>query len=386
MERSKLLNLDLSRVETPCFVVDEKLIEKNVNILGTVIERTGCKILLALKAFSMYSTFGLINKTLHGTCASSLHEARLGREEFGGEVHVYGAAYSDKDFCELLKYADHIDFNSFSQWRHFRPLALKAAREKNISFGLRINPEHSEGTVPIYDPCARYSRLGITRKNFNENELDGISYLHFHTLCQQNAMPLVRTLAAVEEKFGEFIPRMKYVNFGGGHHITREDYDIDLLCNTINKFKEKYHIQVYLEPGEAVALNAGFLVSTVLDIIENNMKIAILDSSAAAHNPDVIEMPYRPFVIGSGGAGEKVYTYRFAGPTCLAGDLFGDYSFDEPLERGDKVIFTDMAIYSMVKTNTFNGINLPLIALCNSETGDYRVVKSFGYEDFRMRL
>ena len=386
MERNQLLNLDLSRVETPCFVVDEKLIEKNVNILRSVIERTDCKILLALKAFSMYSAFGLINKTLHGTCASSLHEARLGREEFCGEVHVYGAAYSDKDFNELLKYADHIDFNSFSQWRHFKPLALKAVKEKDISFGLRINPEHSEGAVPIYDPCALYSRLGITRKNFKEDELDGISYLHFHTLCQQNALPLARTLAAVEEKFGQFIPQMKYVNFGGGHHITRSDYDLDLLCDMINKFKQKYGVQVYLEPGEAVALNAGFLVSTVLDIVENNIEIAILDTSAAAHNPDVIEMPYRPFVIDSGEAGEKAFTYRFAGPTCLAGDIFGDYSFDTPLKRGDKVVFTDMAIYSMVKTNTFNGINLPSIALYNSETGMYRVVKAFGYADFKSRL
>lgn len=384
MERNQLLNLDMGRVETPCFIVDEALIQKNVDILHHVIERTGCRILLALKAFSMVSTFSLINKTLHGTCASSVNEARLGRENFGREVHVYGAAYSDKDFHELLKYANHIDFNSFAQWEHFKPLAMK--HQDRIFFGIRINPEHSEGTVPIYDPCAPFSRLGVARKNFRPDLLEGISYLHFHTLCQQNSDPLLRTIAEVVENFGEFIPRMKYVNFGGGHHITRPDYNIDELCDAINTFKDRFGVQVYLEPGEAVALNAGFLAATVLDIVENGMQIAVLDTSAAAHMPDVLEMPYRPYVIGSGMPGEKNQTYRLAGMSCLAGDVIGDYSFDEPLKTGEKLLFTDMAIYSMVKTNTFNGLNLPSIAQYNSENGKFRMIKKFGYRDFKERL
>lgn len=371
-------------LETPCFVIDEALIAKNLEILDSVQKRTGCKILMALKAFSGYGSFPLIRKVLPGTCASSLHEAILGREKFGGEVHVFGAAYSDHDFRELLKYANHIDFNSFAQWRHFRPLAEK--HMGHVSFGLRINPEHSEGTVPIYDPCAPNSRLGITRSEFRPEELDGISYLHFHNLCQQNADSLTRTLAAVEEKFGEFIPKMKYVNFGGGHHITRPDYDIEQLCEVIMSFKKRYPgVQVYLEPGEAVTLNAGFLVSTVLDIVKNGMEIAVLDASAAAHMPDVIEMPYRPFVIDSGEADEKPHTYRFAGPSCLAGDVIGDYSFDKPLQIGDRVVFTDMAIYSMVKTNTFNGLRLPNIYISDVQ-GKIRLWKRFGYRDFLRRL
>lgn len=386
MERNNLLNIDIENVPSPCFLVDETLIEKNLKILKQVIDATDCKILLALKAFSMSKTFPLIKKTLHGVCASSLHEAILGKKKFGKEVHVYGAAYSDADFTELLKYADHIDFNSFDQWNHFKAQALKAAYRKKISFGLRINPEHSEGTVPIYDPCAPFSRLGITRKNFKPEELEGISYLHFHTLCQQNAQPFVRTLKAFEEKFGEFIPRMKYVNFGGGHHITRPDYDIQVLIDAINDFKKRYKVQVYLEPGEAIALCAGYLVATVLDVVENGMAIAVLDTSAAAHMPDVIEMPYRPYVLGSGVAGEKPCTYRLAGPTCLAGDVIGDYSFDQPLKRESRVVFTDMAIYSMVKTNTFNGINLPSIGILNSEKGNFRITKQFGYKDFKSRL
>lgn len=383
MERNNVLNIDLGRVETPCFLVDEALLKKNLAILQNVIDRTGCKVLLALKAFSMYSVFPLIRKTLHGICASSVNEARLGREYFKKEVHVYGAAYGEKDFRELLKYADHIDFNSFSQWERFKPLA---AKHKNLTFGLRINPEHSEGTVPIYDPGAPLSRLGITREEFRPDELEGISYLHFHNLCQQNADALARTVKAVEEKFGEFIPKMKYVNFGGGHHITRADYDLDLLCKTVNDFKKKYGVQVYLEPGEAVALNAGYLVASVLDIMKNKMEIAILDTSAAAHMPDVLEMPYRPFVIGSGPAGEKAHTYRLAGMSCLAGDVIGDYSFDRPLQTGDKLIFTDMAIYSMVKTNTFNGLNLPSIGLIDSEKESLKIIRKFGYGDFLNRL
>ncbi|MFH1222818.1 MAG: carboxynorspermidine decarboxylase [Pseudomonadota bacterium] len=381
-----LRSVESGKIQTPYFVVDQALIRRNLKIIDDVIKRTECKVVLALKAFSMYSTFGLLKKTLCGTCASSVNEARLGKEEFGGEVHVFSAAYSEKDLKELLELADHIDFNSFEQWKRFKPLALKAKEKKNIEFGLRINPEHSEGTTEIYDPCAKNSRLGITRKNFKPQELDGISYLHFHTLCEQNAEPLVRTLAAVEEKFGEFIPKMKYVNFGGGHHITREDYKVDLLVDTINKFKKKYNVQVYLEPGEAVVLNTGFLVSEVLDIIENGMQIAVLDTSAACHMPDVLEMPYRPFVINSGKSNEKKYTYRLGGMSCLAGDIIGDYSFDKPLNVGDKIIFTDMTHYSMVKTNTFNGLNLPTIAIYDTDADELKVIRSFGYKDFKERL
>jgi carboxynorspermidine decarboxylase len=380
------LNIDIEKLSTPIFLVDEAKLRENLAILKSVIDRTDCRIILALKAFSTYVTFPLLREVLHGTCASSVHEARLGREYFGKEVHVYGAAYSDEDFRELLRYANHIDFNSFGLWEHFRPLALQAKKKKNIHFGIRINPEHSEGTVPIYDPAAPFSRLGVVRSEFRPDLLDGISYLHFHTLCQQNAEPLVRTLRAVEEKFGEFIPAMEYVNFGGGHHITRADYNIDLLCNTIIDFKKRYGVQVYLEPGEAVALNAGYLVATVLDVIRNGMDIAILDTSAAAHMPDVLEMPYRPHILESGLPHEKPYTYRLGGGSCLAGDVIGDYSFDRPLKRGDKLVFTDMAIYSMVKTNTFNGIKLPDIAIMDSEKKTVSIHRRFGYRDFKMRL
>lgn len=380
------LTIDIERLITPVFLVDEARLRANAAILKQVIDETGCRIILALKAFSTYATFHIFQQVLHGTCASSLHEARLGRECFGKEVHVYGAAYSDEDFKELLTYAHHIDFNSFGLWEHFRPLALQAMKRKATRFGIRINPEHSEAPVPMYDPAAPFSRLGVVRSQFREDMLDGISYLHFHTLCQKNADALERTLQAVEEKFGEFISQMEYINFGGGHHITREDYDRDLLCRIINNFKKKYGVQVYLEPGEAVALDAGYLVATVLDVIHNGMDIAILDTSAATHMPDVLEMPYRPHVLESGMPYEKSYTYRLGGVSCLAGDVIGDYSFDRPLRRGDKLVFTDMAIYSMVKTNTFNGIRLPDIAIMDSEKGWVRIHKRFGYKDFKHRL
>ncbi len=384
MERDEFLEFLKEEVETPAFVIDEAKLRANLSILKSIIDRTGCKILLALKAFSNYAVFDTISKVLHGVCASSVNEARLGREKFGKEVHVYGAAYSKKDFVELLKYADHIDFNSFSLWERLKPLTKNIKR--NVKFGIRVNPEHSEGTVEIYDPCARYSRLGVVKSEFRANKLDGISYLHFHTLCEQDALPLKRTVEAFEEKFGDFIHAMEYINFGGGHHITKEGYDIELLCEIINRFKDKWKVQVYLEPGEAVALNAGYLVACVLDIVKNEMDIAILDTSAATHMPDVLEMPYRPYVIGSGMPFEKKYTYRLAGVSCLAGDIIGDYSFDQALKVNDRLIFTDMAIYSMVKTNTFNGINLPAIYIADSQTGKLKLWKRFGYRDFISRL
>ena len=369
---------------TPSFVVDSVLLRKNLEILDSVQKRTGAKILLALKGYAMFSSFPLVREYLHGICASSPHEARLGREDFGKEVHSFAAAYNEADFVELAELSDHIVLNSLSQYERFLPLIKKNVGK--IEFGLRINPEHRETEVEMYDPCAPLSRLGITRKNFPDRLPEYISGLHFHTLCQQNSDALARTVEAAEKSFGKFFHECKWVNFGGGHHITRADYDIDLLCKTITDFKNKYNVDVYLEPGEAVALNTGFLVSQVLDIIDNGMKIAILDTSAAAHMPDVIEMPYRPHVINSGRAGEFTHTYRLAGLSCLAGDVIGDYSFKEPLNTGDRLIFTDMTIYSMVKTNTFNGIKLPDIYYYDSSTGEILHKKTFGYDDFKGRL
>ena len=367
---------------TPCYVVDESLIEKNLKILKDIQDITGAKILLAQKAFSMFSIYPLIKQYLYGTTASGLYEARLGYEEMGGEVHVFSAAYRDEEIDEVIKYSDHIVFNSFSQLKKYRKKVLAAGKE----IGLRVNPEHStqEGHE-IYDPCSKYSRLGITLSNFEPNELEGVSGLHFHTLCEQNSDALESTLHEFEKKFGDYLYKMKWVNFGGGHHITREDYDIELLEKCIRHIQQKYNVTVYLEPGEAVALNAGFLVCTVLDTIYNDMDIAILDTSAACHMPDVIEMPYRPPIKDSGKPGEKKYTYRLGGPTCLAGDIMGDYSFDEPLNIGDKLVFCDMAIYSMVKNNTFNGMPLPSIFLLE-KNGKLKKIKSFEYNDFKNRL
>ena len=373
---------------TPCFVVDEARLAANLTVLDDVQRRTGAKILLALKGFAMFSVFPQLKAVLHGVCASSPHEARLGREEFGREVHAFAAAYSDEDIREIAAVADHIVFNSFAQRDRFlepaREVAARAGRA--VEFGLRINPEHSEGAVPIYDPCSAGSRLGIRRAAFEGQRLDGISGLHFHTLCEQDAAPLARTLAVVEEKFGRFLPGLRWLNMGGGHHITRPGYDIDLLCRCVTHVRERYGLEVYLEPGEAVALDAGVLVSTVLDVIEADMPVAVLDASAAAHMPDVLEMPYRPGVIGAGEPGENAWTCRLAGKSCLAGDVIGEYSFAAPLRPGDRLIFLDMAHYSMVKTNTFNGLGLPGIALTDSRTRALRMVRRFGYEDFKTRL
>ena len=384
MDRSYLQKLNPERLPSPCFVVDEAKLADNAAILDSVQQRTGAKILLALKGFATYSTFPVLSGVLHGTCASSPHEARLGREEFGGEVHSFAAAYSDSDMAEIIKYSDHIVFNSFAQLRKFRPI-IQAA-ERTIKIGVRVNPQHSEGATPIYDPCSPGSRLGVRLENFDENDLEGVSGLHFHTLCEQDADALDRTLEAVEKQFGHLLQNMEWLNFGGGHHITREGYDIDRLCTCIERAKTRYDVQVYLEPGEAVALDAGLLVATVLDVIKADMDIAILDASAACHMPDVLEMPYRPFVIDSAENGEKAHSYRLAGKSCLAGDVIGVYSFDTPLKAGDRLAFTDMAIYSMVKTNTFNGLQLPAIVRYNPNSGDLHVVREFGYDDFRCRL
>ena len=379
-----MTELPLNQIETPCFVVDKALLRRNLAVLDSVRKRTGVKILLAQKAFSMYAVYPLLAEVLDGTCASSPDEARLGREEFGKEVTAFAAAYSEQDLRELLGWCNHIIFNSFSQWQRFRPLTSAA---ENVRFGVRCNPEHSEGTVEIYDPCAPKSRLGIRAADFAGQDLSGITGLHVHNLCEQNSDAFERTLRAFEEKFAFLIPQMQWINFGGGHHITRPDYDIDRLCNLLNGFRERWKTpELFLEPGEAIALNTGFLVASVLDIVHNETDIAILDTSAEAHMPDVLEMPYRPNIIGAGQPGEKAFTYRLAGHSCLAGDVIGDYSFAGQLKPGDKLVFLDMAHYSMVKTNTFNGLRLPSIALFDSADGSFRVLRKFSYEDFKSRL
>ena len=369
-------------VSTPYFLIDEESLRKNLEILKKVQEDTGCRILLAQKAFSTFFAYPLIREYLAGSTASGLYEARLGREEFGGETHVFSPAYREDEFEELLSYADHLVFNSPSQLRKYGERARAAGK----SVGLRVNPECStqEGHA-IYDPCAPGSRLGTTAENFDESLLPLLDGLHFHTLCEQNSDALEQTAAAFEEKFGKYLGNMKWLNLGGGHHITRDDYDVERLERIISHFRDTYGLTVYLEPGEAVVLNAGFLVSTVLETVKNGIDIAILDTSAACHMPDVLEMPYRPPVSDSGLPGEKAFTFRLAGPTCLAGDVIGDYSFDTPLEAGSQVVFEDMALYTMVKTNTFNGMALPSIVwrgLDKRET----LIKKFGYEDFKGRL
>lgn len=367
---------------TPCYLIDEGAIISNLEILRALREDTHCKILLAQKAFSLYALYPLISRYIDGVCASGLYEARLGAEEMRAQTHVFCAAYAPRDIPELAKICSHIVFNSMTQAERFH----REASAHGASLGLRINPQFSTQTGhAIYDPCSRGSRLGITAANFPETLPDWIEGLHFHTLCEQNSDALEATLCAVEEKFGKHLKRIKWINFGGGHHITRADYDIARLKRCINKMADKYGLEVYLEPGEAVALNAGELISEVLDIVENDGKIALLDASAACHMPDVIEMPYTPPLAGAGKPGEKKFDYTLAGATCLAGDVIGKYSFKAPLKIGDRVKFQDMAIYSFVKNNTFNGMPLPALAV-KDKSGDCKIIKTFGYEDFKSRL
>ena len=369
-------------VSTPYFVVDERRLLHNLEILKQVAEESGCKILLAQKAFSMFSVYPLLRKYLCGTTASGLYEARLGKEEFGGETHVFSPAYRAEEFDELLQYVDDLVFNSPAQVRKYGIRAKNAGK----SIGLRVNPECStqEGHA-IYDPCAPGSRLGTTLEAFEEELVPLLDGIHMHTLCEQNSDDLEKTLDAVEERFAKWLPQMKWINFGGGHHITRTDYDVPCLERCIRRMQEHWGAQIYLEPGEAVALNAGFLLTSVLDVVENEKKIAILDTSAACHMPDVIEMPYRPPLENSGESGELAHTYRLGGPTCLAGDVIGDYSFAEPLAIGDKLIFDDMALYTMVKTNTFNGMPLPAI-YARRPDGTTREITTFGYSNFKHRV
>ena len=374
--------MKFSELPTPCYVIDEQSLIKNLEILKSVEDRTGCKLLLAQKAFSAYAMYPLMSKYLSGTTASGLYEARLGYEHFGGETHIFAPAFKEKDFGEILKICGHIVFNSFSQLEKFR----NKWQNSNASVGIRLNPEFStqEGHE-IYDPCAYGSRLGVTKANFREDLLDGVEGFHFHTLCEQNSDDLISTFNAVEEKFGKYFYNAKWLNFGGGHHITRADYDIDALVDLIKYAQNKYGVEVYLEPGEAAALNAGYLITEVMDIVHNGLDILILDASAACHMPDVLEMPYRPPLRNSGKPDEKAYTYRLSSCTCLAGDVIGDYSFDSKIKIGDRLVFEDMAIYSMVKNNTFNGMPLPSIVLMHSEN-DCEIIKEFSYKDFKERL
>lgn len=363
---------------TPVYVIDEDRLKQNLEILNGVQRRTGCKILLAQKAFSCYAFYPLISQYLCGTTASGLFEARLAHEEFLGENHVFCPAYLDGEFDEISKICDHIVFNSFRQLQKF------SSRARNASVGLRINPQFSTQGGGIYDPCAPFSRLGVTKENFFPDLLDRVEGFHIHTLCEQDAEPLAETVKRVERDFGEYLKKMKWLNLGGGHHITRSGYNMNLLEKTVKRLSDDYGVQIYLEPGEAVAFHAGYLHTRVLEIVKNGMDIALLDSSAECHMPDVLEMPYRPPLEGGGAAGEKPYTYRLSSRTCLAGDVIGDYSFDHPLQEGEILTFHDMAIYTMVKNNTFNGMPLPAIA---AKRGDrYEMIKTFGYSDFKSRL
>lgn len=374
--------MKFSKLPTPCYVIDEQCLIKNLEILKSVEIRTGCKILLAQKAFSAFCVYPLMSKYLSGTTASGLYEAKLGYESFGKETHIFSPAYKEKDFDEILKICGHIIFNSFNQLEKFRP----KWENSSVSVGIRLNPEYStQQGHEIYDPCAYGSRLGVTKANFREDLLGGVEGFHFHTLCEQNSDDLISTFNAVEEKFGKHFYNAKWLNFGGGHHITREDYDIEALVKLIDYVQKKYDVQVYLEPGEAAALNAGYLVTEVMDTVSNGLDILILDASAACHMPDVLEMPYRPPLRGSGNPNEKKFTYRLSSCTCLAGDVIGDYSFDNEIKIGDRLVFEDMAIYSMVKNNTFNGMPLPAIVLMHSEN-DCEIIKEFSYKDFKERL
>ena len=375
--------MKLEQVSTPAYILEEDKLIKNLELLKRVQEESGCKILLAQKCFSMFRVYPLIGQYISGCTASGLYEARLGFEEMKKENHVFSPAYKEEDFDEILSYCDHIIFNSVNQLCKFKEKCQKAGK----SFGLRINPQCStQGDHAIYDPCAPGSRLGVTADKLTAADLEGVDGLHFHTLCEQNADALETTLQAVEAKFGHYLHQMKWLNMGGGHHITRADYDVEKLISLIRHVKETYHLEVYLEPGEAVALNAGLLKATVLDKVENGgITTLILDASAACHMPDVLEMPYRPPLKDSGQPGEKTYTYRLSSYTCLAGDIIGDYSFNRELGEGDVLYFEDMAIYSMVKNNTFNGIPLPDLVVKKAD-GSCELVKRFGYDDFKGRL
>jgi carboxynorspermidine decarboxylase len=377
--------LDISVVETPAYVLEEAAFKRNLAVFDRVMRESGATIILALKGFAFWSAFPWAREVLHGATASSLNEARLAKEEMGREVHVYQVAYSEGEFPEALSLADHLVFNSFSQWRRFKPQVMAArAAGKALSCGIRVNPGHSEVKTALYDPCVVGSRLGVAVSEFRPDELDGIEGLHFHALCGNGSDTLERVVASFEKHYGPHISKMKWINFGGGHHITREGYDVERLIRVVKSFREKYGVKVYLEPGEAVGWRTGTLVASVLDIVRNGMEIAILDISASAHMPDCLEMPYRPEVRGADEAGVLPHTYRLGGTTCLAGDVIGDYSFAKPLQVGDKLIFEDMIHYTIVKNTTFNGVTLPSLGIWTAD-GKYREVRRFGYDAYKLR-
>ncbi len=381
------LPLDVTKVKTPAYVLEEAKLKANLRVLARVQAESGAKIILALKGFAFWGAFPWVREVLHGATSSSLHELLLAKEEMQKECHIYSVAFSDEEFAEVVKVADHIVFNSFSQWQRFRSsveLAEINQSGRKIECGIRVNPEYSEIETELYNPCAANSRLGVTFEKFKPELLQGISGLHFHTHCENNSDALERGIAAFENKFGEYIPQMKWINFGGGHHITRADYDVERLICIIKKFRERWGKEVYLEPGEAVGWKTGPLVASVLDIVNNGMDIAILDTSATAHMPDCLEMPYRPDIQNSGLPGVKPFTYRLGGLTCLAGDVIGDYSFAEQLKIGDKLVFEDMIHYTIVKNSTFNGVKLPSLCIW-TEKGELQVMREFGYEVYKYR-
>ena len=376
-------NENIRKLPSPCWLLEETLLKKNLECIQDIKNKTGVKVLLALKGYALWKSFPILKPYLDGCCASGLHEAKLADETFGKEVHTYAPAFKEEEIDEIAKISHHLVFNSPAQFTRFASQAKSI--NPTLSLVLRVNPEYSESPKEIYNPCGLYSRLGTTFENIDESIIEQCDGLHFHALCEQDSTALENVLKNFEEKFSAFIPKMKWINFGGGHHITRKGYDIEKLITLINDFKEKYHVEVYLEPGEAIGWETGTLISTVLDIVHNGMDIAILDTSAEAHMPDTIIMPYRADVRGSGKAGEKAYTYRLAGNTCLAGDIMGDYSFDTPLQIGDSVIFEDQMHYTMVKATTFNGVKLPCIAIKKSND-EIEILREFGYEDFKERL
>ncbi|HIQ46208.1 MAG TPA: carboxynorspermidine decarboxylase, partial [Sulfurovum sp.] len=376
-------NENIKKLPSPCWLLETSLLKKNLKCIQNIKERTGAKVLLALKGYALWKSFPLLTPTLDGCCASGLHEAKLAHETFGKALHTYAPAFKEEEINEIAMLSHHLVFNSPSQFNRF---ALQAkTMNPSLSLGLRVNPEYSASPKEIYNPCGPYSRLGTTLKNIDKTVLKLCEGLHFHALCEQDSDALEAVLKNFEEKFGNYISQMKWVNFGGGHHITRKGYDAEKLIRLINDFKKRYDVQIYIEPGEAIGWETGTLIATVLDIVDNGIKIAILDTSAEAHMPDTIIMPYRAEVRGASKAGEKAHTYRLAGNTCLAGDVMGDYSFDSPLEPGDKIIFEDQMHYTMVKATTFNGIKLPSIAI-EKEDGSIEIMREFGYEDFKARL
>ena len=374
--------IDYSQVKSPCYVLDEKRLRRNMEILSDIQQKTGVKIICALKGYSFWRSFPIIAEYLPGATASSLNEARLAKEEMGKEVHVFAPAYEDGEIDQILSLADHITFNSFSQWTRFKDKALQAG----VSCGIRVNPQYSTVETDLYNPCGKFSRLGVTEAEFKPELLDGIDGLHFHALCEQDADALEGVLAAFEKHFGRFLPQMKWVNFGGGHHITRKDYHRDQLIELLNGFKARHpHLQVIMEPGEAIGWQTGELVANVVDIVHNEMDIAILNVSVSAHMPDCLEMPYRPNVTGADLPGVKKFTYKLTGNTCLAGDQLGDFSFDKPLQVGDKIIFEDMIHYTMVKTTFFNGVRHPNIGMFDMD-GKFHLLHEFTYEQFKDKL